>query len=128
MAALYTITDIPEENRTRVMKVVNPVDWFIILLDLSDYKEQVVTIKLSAQVMRVGAAGTLRWQINNSRYPSVGQAVYGAKPNIWHEIGGEWTGALNGSPPVVYLNTWRNDSERTTFYIDNVQLTVTVNS
>jgi hypothetical protein len=125
-ASLFHVVDLPEENRTGVMRIVNPVDWFAIRFDLDEYEGQTVTVKFSAEVMRVGASGTLRWQINNSNYPAVGRAVSGANTDVWHKFSGEWTGKLTGSPPVIYLSTWRNDSERTTFYIDNVSLEVTV--
>ncbi|MCL2109176.1 MAG: hypothetical protein FWH20_07520 [Oscillospiraceae bacterium] len=125
IASLYCITDLPEQNRTHVMKVGNPIGWSVVHFDLADYAGRTVTIKFSAEVMRVGAAGTLRWQINNKNYPSIGQAIYGAKQNIWHRTSGEWTGVLSGSPPCIYLNTWRNDSERTTFYIDKINIEIT---
>jgi hypothetical protein len=123
-ANLFHLVDLPEEKRTGVMKVVNPVDWFAVRFELDEYAGQTVTIKFSAEVKRIGAPGTLRWQINNSNYPFICKSVPSAKTDIWHKFKGEWTGALKGSPPVLYLSTWRNDSERTTFYIDNVSLEV----
>ncbi|MDR2533109.1 MAG: hypothetical protein LBC82_09745 [Oscillospiraceae bacterium] len=125
IASLFHVIDLPEDNRTGVMKVVNPISWSVIHFDLNEYAGQTVTIRFSADVKRVGVAGTLRWQINNNNYPAIGKQVSNAKADIWHTISGEWTGTLVGSPPSVYLGTWKNDSERTTFYIDNVTLEVT---
>jgi hypothetical protein len=125
MDNLFHIVDLPEENRTRVMQVVNPVDWHVVKFDLSEFTGKKVTVKFSAEVKRTGKAGTLSWQINNKNFPSVGRAVYGARTNDWHKTGGEWTGFIEDSAPVIYLNTWRNDSERTTFYIDEIKLEVT---
>jgi hypothetical protein len=70
----------------------------------------------------------MRWQINHKGYPIIGRTVSGANTDVWHKFSGEWTGKLLGSPPAVYLSTWRNDSERTTFYIDNVTLEITPQS
>ena len=127
IAGLYCIANLPEENRTRVMKVINPISWSVIHFDLDEYVKQTVTIKFSADIKRVGVAGTLRWQINNKNYPVIGRQISNAKTDIWHTISGEWTGLLAGSPPAIYLSTWKNDSERTTFYIDNVVIEVTSN-
>jgi len=124
IASPFFLTDLPEENRTRVMKVANPFSWFVVHFDLEEYEGKTVTIKFSAEVKRVGASGTMRWQINNKNYPVIGTQIYAAKQNAWHYFKGEWTGTLGGSPPCVYLSTWRNDSERTTFYIDNVSLEI----
>ena len=123
-SSMFHVVNMPEENRTGVIRVVNPVDWFVIHIDLDEYEGQTVTIKFSADVKRIGAAGTLRWQINNKTYPIIGKAISGAKTDVWHKFKGEWTGTLIGSPPCIYLSTWRNDSERTTFYIDNITLEV----
>ena len=124
MENLFHLTDLPEENRTGVMKIINPINWFVIQFNLSEYEGKTVTVKFSADVKRSGAAGTLRWQINNRNYPTVGKPVSTANKDVWHTMKGEWTGHLSASPPVLYLSTWRNDSERTTFYIDNVTLEV----
>jgi len=124
MDNLFNIVDLPEDKRTGVMKIVNPIDWFVVRFDLAEYAGQTVTVKFSADVKREGASGTLKWQINNKNYPAVGNTVYGAKIDIWHRFRGEWTGTLTDSQPVIYLNTWKNDSERTTFFIDNITLEV----
>jgi hypothetical protein len=124
MDNLFHLIDLPEENRTRVMSVVNPVDWYVVKFDLSEFRGKKATVKFSAEVKRIGKAGTLCWQINNKNFPRVGAAVYGARTNDWHRTGGEWVGIIEDSAPVIYLNTWRNDSERTTFYIDNITLEV----
>ncbi|MCL2698033.1 MAG: hypothetical protein FWE74_08125 [Oscillospiraceae bacterium] len=123
-ASLFNLIDLPGESRTQVMKVVNPVYWSVIDFTLNEYEGKTVTIKFSADVKRVDVAGTLRWQINNKNYPTVGNTVSGARANVWHKFKGEWAGVLTGTPPVIYLSTWRNDSERTTFYIDNVSIEV----
>jgi hypothetical protein len=123
-ASLFHIVDLPGESRSGVMKIVNPVDWFVIYFVLAEYEGQAVTVKFSADVKRENAAGTLRWQINNKNYPVVGRSVSAAKTGVWHRFSGEWRGLFEGSPPLIYLSTWRNDSERTTFYIDNVSIEV----
>jgi len=125
MENLFLLVDLPEENRTRVIKVVNPFDWHVVRFTLDGFAKQRVTVRFSADVKRVGVAGSLTWQINNKNYPSVGMTVYGAKTDVWHKCVGEWTGFLEDGNPMVYLNTWKNNSEKTTYYIDNVKLEVT---
>ena len=126
IAGLFQIVDLPEEKRTGVMRVINPLDWSVVHFFLPEYSGQVVTIKFSAEVKRVGASGALRWQINNKNYPTVGTPVPNAAQNKWHKMSGEWSGTLTDSNPVFYLNTWKNNSEKTTYYIDNLSLEITV--
>ncbi|MCL2638240.1 MAG: hypothetical protein FWD48_07695 [Oscillospiraceae bacterium] len=128
MDNLFNLVDLPDENRTGVMKVVNPVDWSVVRFDLSEFTGKTVSVKFYADVKREGASGSLTWQINNKNFPAVGMRVYNAKTDIWHKTGGEWTGVLTDSQPVIYLNTWKNDSERTTFYIDNITLEIVFKS
>jgi ferredoxin len=124
IASLFQLVDLPEENRKGVMRVANPIDWSVVHFDLAEYSEQVVTIKFSADVKRIGAAGSLRWQITNKNYPTVGTPVPNAAQNKWFTMSGEWTGTLEGEVPAIYLNTWRNNSEKTTYFIDNVALEI----
>jgi len=124
-ASLFALVDLKEEGRTAVMKVVNPFDWHVIRFDLDEYAKQSVKIKFSADVKRTGASGTLCWQINNNNYPALGR-VSGANKDVWHKTSGEWSGFLENTNPTIYLNTWRNDSERSTFYIDKVTIEVTL--
>jgi hypothetical protein len=124
----FTIVDLPEENRSGVMKVVNPGGWTVAMCDLAKFKEHIVTITFSADVKRVGAAGELRWQINNHDYPTIGDAIGNAAADTWHSMSGQWTGpiisCLQPGPRVLYLSTWKNNSNGTTYYIDNFKIEI----
>jgi len=99
----------------------------VALYDLTKYKGQNITITFSAEVKRVGAAGTLNWQVNNDDYPSVGTPINNATAGTWHSMSGTWTGTPSNSDgfPRLYLSTHENNSASTTYYIDNFTITVT---
>ena len=115
------IIDIPKENRKDVIKIVNPDSWDVVMYDLKKYEKQNVIIKFSANVKRVGASGELRWQINNPDYPAVGDGVLNADEDTWYSMEGEWTGFFTDSYPVLYLSSWNNNSNNTTYYIDDLR-------
>ena len=120
--------DLPEENRMGVIEVSNTAEWYIVQCDLSAYANQYVNIKFSADVKRVGVAGDLRWQLrNNNKYPPVGNHIRKAAPGVWHKMWGEWTGVLEDSSPVLYLCTWKNFSEITTYYVHNFTAEIILN-
>jgi len=121
----YQTVDLPGENRTGVMEIANPGGWSVVHYDMGAYKNQRVTIKFSADVKRVGAAGALRWQINNGDYPSVGNAIENAPTDTWHKMAGEWTGTLAADLPAMFLSTHENNSSSTAYYVDNFTVTVT---
>jgi len=125
----YQVVDLPDESKTNVLKVVNPSGsdgWAAALYELSGKQGQNITVTFSAQVKRVGAAGTLNWQINNSDdYPSVGTPINNAAAGTWHTMSGTWTGTPTDGYPKLYLSTHENNSGSTTYYVSN--FTVTVN-
>jgi endo-1,4-beta-xylanase len=120
----YQIVDLAGENRTDVLKVTKPGEWAVALYDLKDYKGKRITVTFSAEVKRVGANGTLNWQINNSDYPSVGTPINNAEAGTWHKMSGTWTGIPSDNNPWLYLNTYKNNSASTTYYISNFTITV----
>jgi len=123
----YQLVDLPGENRIDVLKVVNPdgdSGWAVLLFNLNEYKNRKITIHFIAQVKRVGAAGDLNWQVNNSDYPSVGTPIYNAEAGIWHTMSGSWTGTPTDDDPWFYLSTWENNSPSTTYYVSNFTILV----
>ena len=120
----YQIVDLLGENRTDVLKVTKPGEWAVAVYDLKDYKGKKITVTFSAEVKRVGANGTLNWQINNSDYPSVGNPINNAEAGTWHKMSGTWTGIPSDNNPWLYLNTYKNNSASTTYYISNFTITV----
>ena len=86
----FQIVDLPNENRSGVMQIINPEKWSAATYHLGAYKHREITIKFSADIKRVGADGLLRWQINNNDYPSVGDEIPNAEADVWYSI------AVNG--------------------------------
>ena len=119
----YQIVNLTGESRTDVMKVTNPSGYAVALYDLSAHKDTSVTITFSADVKRVGAAGTLNWQVNNSDYPSVG-TLSNAAAGTWHAMSWTWTGTPTADNPSFYLSTYQNNSDSTTYYIDDFTISI----
>jgi len=122
----YQVVDLTSESKTNVLKVVNPSEWAAACYELTGKKGQNITVTFSAQVKRVGAAGTLNWQINNDPgYPSVGTPINNAAAGTWHTMSGTWTGTPSDDNPKLYLSTHENNSASTTYYVSNFTVTVT---
>jgi ferredoxin len=117
------VVDFPEENRKNVLKIVNPDKWNVVMYKLKKYKDKHVAINFSADVKRIGSGGDLNWQINNNDHPIVG-SVKNAKENQWYSMSGNWVGFFTGSYPVFFLSTWENNSDKTTYYIDNFYIDI----
>jgi len=113
----FQIVNLTNEHKYDVMKVVNPTTSSAAQYDLADWKGQEITVTFSANVKRVGAAGDLVWQINNSSYPTVGSRITNAAADTWHEMSGTWTGTPTAEYPSLYLSTHENNSATTTYYI-----------
>jgi hypothetical protein len=126
----YTIVNLTGEYRTNVMKVINPnpldEEYEVALIDLTAYKDEWISIEFSAEVKRVGATGNLDWQINNEgEYPSLARII-NASENTWYPMTGSWMGSPSNNDPKFYLSTYENNSDSTTYYIDNFTITITV--
>jgi len=122
----YRIVNLPGVSGD-LLKVVNPSGaeaWAVALSSLSSIKDQNRKITFSADVMRVGAAGTLNWQINNSDYPSVGTPISNAAASTWYNMSGTWTGTPTDDTPYLYLSTHENNSSTTTYYVKNFTITI----
>jgi len=117
------IVSLPDENRSNVIKIANPKNWAVVSHNLEQYKGKKITLTFSAEVKRVGAAGRLNWAVNNSDYPSVG-TIDNAPANVWHKTGGTWTGTLTAEHPSLFLDTWKNNSDNTVYYIDKFKIDI----
>jgi len=114
------------DGRQDVMKVDGTKlnsNFAVAQYSLSSYKDKEITVTLSVDVRREGAAGTLNWQINNSNYPSVA-AINNAATGTWHSMSGTWKGTPTAEYPSLYLSTHENNSATTTYYIDNFTITI----
>lgn len=119
----YETVDLPEENRSGVLKIENPSGWYVACYKLGKFKDQLVNITFTADVKRVGATGDLRWQVSNRDYPVVGDEHFDAEEDTWYTFSGEWTGSLIHNR-VFYLSTYHSNSKETTYYIDNFSIEV----
>ncbi|MDR0301256.1 MAG: glycoside hydrolase family 5 protein [Treponema sp.] len=120
----YQIVNLPGESRTNVMKVTKPGGQAAALYDLAAYKGKDIFIEFSVDVKRVGAEGTLNWQVNNNpEFPSVDKITI-AQSDVWYTMGSSWTGTLVTQYPSFYLSTYENNSDNTTYYIDNFSIDV----
>jgi len=130
-AATQGVTD---GSRTGIMKIdmsVVGTNWAIAQYSLSAYKNKEIKITLSVDVKREGAAGDLKWQVNNDAagsptYPTVA-SVSSASVDTWHTMSGTWTGTPNNANPALYLNNDKT-SGTTFYYIDNFTITITETS
>lgn len=119
----FETVDLPEENRSGVLKIDHPGGWHVAFYPMGMYKHNEVTIRFSADVKRSGASGDLRWQVNCNHYPVVGNEIIGAETDTWYSMSGEWTGTLIHNR-VFYLSTYKNNSKNTTYYIDNFKIEI----
>jgi endo-1,4-beta-xylanase len=119
-ASIYDIVDLPNENRRDVIKVNGAAcQGEVVLYSLADYKDKQIVIHFEVDVKRVGAGGTLNWQVNNDLdYPSV-TALWYATPEVWHHMSGRRILTPTSSNPVLYLTAWQNNASNTIYYIDN---------
>jgi len=121
---------VTDSSRTDIVKIdmsVLKTNWSVVQYSLAAYKGKEIKLTLSVDVKREGAAGDLKWQINNDaddspKYPSVA-SLSNAAVNTWHTITGDWTGTPNNANPALYLNN--DGATGTTFYyIDNFTVTI----
>jgi len=116
-------TNVSEGSRTGITKVeASKLDWMVATYNLSAYKDKEITITLSVEVKREGAAGNLYWQLNNSNYPII-VGMNNAAANTWHTMSGTWTGTPTNGSPVLYLNNDKT-AGTTFYYIDNFTITI----
>jgi endo-1,4-beta-xylanase len=117
-------TTVTEGSRTGILKVdASKLDWMVATYNLSSYKGKEITIILSVDVKREGAAGDLNWQINNNPgYPSVA-IQNNAAAGTWYSMSGTWKGTPTDNNAVLYLSNDKK-SGTTFFYIDNFTITI----
>ena len=124
-AANYEIVNLPQDGRTNLVKINGrDCNWNVIGYSLADYRGKVITIKFSADVMRMGAEGRLLWQINNEPdYPTVA-VLENAVQGVWNRMIGSITITPTNKDPFVYLTTWENNAADTIYYFDNLNVTI----
>ncbi|MDR0301282.1 MAG: endo-1,4-beta-xylanase [Treponema sp.] len=123
-APSYDIISLPLEQRQDVMKVKGKTtQWAVVKYSLAEYKGKEITIHISADVKREGAAGNLIWQVNNSDYPSLSY-LENAPAGVWHHMRGRRILTPTDSDPYIYLTNWENNAAKTVYYIDNFTVTI----
>ncbi|MCL2224609.1 MAG: pyridoxamine 5'-phosphate oxidase family protein [Defluviitaleaceae bacterium] len=116
---------IETEGRVGVVEVVKPQSWSVVHYELNGYKDKKINLKFSADVKRLGAAGEIKWEINNEHegYPIICN-IENAAPNTWHSFRGEWTGVPANEYPSLVVSTYENNSENTTYLISNFTIEI----
>jgi len=118
----YQIVNV--DDRENVLMVSNVTAYAAAVYGINDYFDADVTINFSAEVKRIGAAGALIWRINGDGYPQL-SSVNNAPEGVWQTMTGTFTGTNSGY--IIYLDTYGDDnSEKTTYYIANFEVTITV--
>jgi len=130
-SANYEIVNLPQYGRTNVLKINGAdCDWNVISYSLANYRGKTILINFSVDVLRVGSAGWLTWQINNEPdYPIFSQiwnGGAGAEAGVWHHISGKKIITPSNRDPLFYLTTWENNSKTTIFYFDNLNIEIEV--
>jgi len=124
-APSYKIVNLPLEKRQNVIKVKGAdTQWAVVKYSLEEYKGKEITIQISADVKRTGAAGNLNWQVNNAPdYPTVAY-LENAAAGVWHHMRGRRIVTPTDSNPFLYLTNWENNAKKTIYYIDNFTVTI----
>lgn len=99
--------------------------WSIVRYPLTQYKGKLITIEITADVRREGAAGSLNWQVNNAPdYPSA-SFIENASTGVWHSMRGRLIVTPEDNDPHLYLTNWENNSRNTVYYIADPIITIT---
>jgi len=124
-AANYEIVNLPQDKRTNVIKINGAnCEWDILSYSLGNYKGKQISIRFSADVMRVGSNGMLNWLVNNQpNYPSIA-VVANAESGVWYNMNGTLTLIPTDNNPILNLSTWENNSKTAFFYFNNLSITI----
>jgi endo-1,4-beta-xylanase len=114
------------DGRSNVIKVDGAkTSWAVVMYPLAEYKGKLITIELTVEVKREGAAGNLLWQVNNGQeYPTI-TSLNNAPTGVWHKMKGKLLITPAGNEPFVYLTNWENNAKDTTYYISNPTVNIT---
>ncbi|MCL2722278.1 MAG: hypothetical protein FWD47_13195 [Treponema sp.] len=123
--ANYEIVNLPQVNRTNVIKVNGAnCQWNILNYSLANFRGRKITINFSVDVMRLGSNGTLNWMINNEPdYPSIVR-IDNAESGVWYNTNGRMTIIPTHREPFLYLAAWENNFQTASFYFDNIKITI----
>jgi len=126
----YEIVNLPQYGRTNVVKIIGKdCDWNVINYSLANYREKMILINFSTDIMRTGSAGALNWQVNNEpEYPSIASIWNdgnGAESGVWHHMSGSKIITIsNRDDPLFYLTTWGNNTANQIYYFDNLSISI----
>ena len=94
--------------------------------DLSQYAGKQITVKFSGSVKRTNAEGDLLWHINDrDQYPVVGEVIPNAANDVWHKMGGEWTGTFTYNGAFLYVETGSPDAYMAAYEVKDFSMEVT---
>jgi len=120
-AANHEIVNI--DGRTNVVKIKgNVCGWNIISYPLNNYKNQMIVINFSADVMRSGSDGNLKWFVNNVPENPLIAYIDNAESGVWYNMSGTLTVALFNPIPALYLTADYN--RFADFHFDNLKVSI----
>jgi endo-1,4-beta-xylanase len=115
------------DGRSNVIKVDGAkTSWAVVMYPLAEYNGKMITIELTAEVKREGAAGNLMWQVNNGQEYPVITSLNNAATGVWHKMKGKLVITPVNSDCFVYLTNWENNAKDTTYYINNPTVNIFV--
>ena len=77
------------EGKKNVIRVNGAnTQWAVLMYSLSEYTGKEITIQISANVKRTGAAGNLNWQVNDAPYYPSASFIENAAQGVWHNMRG----------------------------------------
>ncbi|MCL2277048.1 MAG: right-handed parallel beta-helix repeat-containing protein [Treponema sp.] len=124
-AANYEIINIPGDNRTDVIKLSrdDESDWNVFSYSLNDYRGKLIYIRLSADVMRIGAQienGALHWRLHGTVLLENNQT------GTWNRMNGTITRTLpSDTETIIYLQiSPEKIDENSIYYFDNLEIKI----
>ncbi|MCL2265247.1 MAG: endo-1,4-beta-xylanase [Treponema sp.] len=122
----YEIVNLPQDGRTNVIKINGKEcnNWNVLGYSLSGYRDKLIKIDFSIDIMRVGSAGRLHWVVNNLPDFTTVSYLHYAESGVWQRMYGRVFTTPNNREPLLYLSAWGNNSPTTIYYLDNIEINI----
>ena len=120
-AANHEIVNI--DGRTNVIKIQGKdCSLNILRYPLIDYKDQMITINFSADVMRSGSDGDFNVLVNNLPDNPIITNIENAMSGVWYNMSGTLTVVPFNPVPIIFLDAfYKREAD---FYINNINLSI----
>jgi hypothetical protein len=120
-ATNYEVIDI--DGRSDVVKIQGKdCGWNVLSYSLNDFREQMIIIDFSVDVMRLGSDGKMNWVVNNLPFnPSIAN-IENAESGVWYNMSGTLTITPTNLNSVLFLDA--DYKQETDFYFDNLRVLI----